>query len=173
MPRTASTSADATVSPWPLLEGAVAVYTVSSQMGFEAILAGHRPRVFGQPFYAGWGLTEDEDPVPRRRAHADPGAAFRRRDDPLSASGTIPTATGSASSRTVLDALEAQARAWREDRQAGSAAGMRLWKRGRCRGSSGSEKRVRLRRRGQPRALREAEGGPRRDGLGRQGRTRH
>ena len=38
------------VSPWRLLEGAIAVYTVSSQMGFEAILAGHRPRVFGQPF---------------------------------------------------------------------------------------------------------------------------
>ena len=41
------------VSPWRLLESAVAVYTVSSQLGFEAILAGHRPRVFGQPFYAG------------------------------------------------------------------------------------------------------------------------
>lgn len=38
------------VSPWQLLEGAIAVYTVSSQLGFEAILAGHRPRVFGQPF---------------------------------------------------------------------------------------------------------------------------
>ncbi|MEY4984930.1 MAG: hypothetical protein RIR62_3196, partial [Pseudomonadota bacterium] len=54
------------VSPWRLLEGAVAVYTVSSQMGFEAILAGHRPRVFGQPFYAGWGLSADETPPPRR-----------------------------------------------------------------------------------------------------------
>ena len=54
------------VSPWVLLEGAVAVYTVSSQMGFEAILAGHRPRVFGQPFYAGWGLSADENPVARR-----------------------------------------------------------------------------------------------------------
>ena len=47
------------MSPWKLLEGAIAVYTVSSQLGFEAILAGHRPRVFGQPFYAGWGLTRD------------------------------------------------------------------------------------------------------------------
>ena len=35
----------------------MAVYTVSSQLGFEAILHGHiRPQVFGQPFYAGWGL---------------------------------------------------------------------------------------------------------------------
>ncbi|MCH8465704.1 MAG: capsular polysaccharide biosynthesis protein, partial [Roseinatronobacter sp.] len=31
------------VSSWDLLEGAVAVYTVCSQLGFEAILAGHRP----------------------------------------------------------------------------------------------------------------------------------
>ncbi len=54
-------------APWSLLEGAVAVYTVSSQLGFEAILAGHRPRVFGQPFYAGWGLTQDRAPVPARR----------------------------------------------------------------------------------------------------------
>ena len=46
-----------------LMEGAVAVYTVSSQLGFEAILAGHRPQVFGQPFYAGWGLSEDRNPV--------------------------------------------------------------------------------------------------------------
>ncbi|HSG55193.1 MAG TPA: capsular polysaccharide biosynthesis protein, partial [Paracoccaceae bacterium] len=57
----------APVSPRALLEGAVAVYTVSSQMGFEAILAGHRPHVFGQPFYAGWGLSEDFTPVTRRQ----------------------------------------------------------------------------------------------------------
>ena len=56
----------APVSPWRLLEGAIAVYAVSSQLGFEAILAGHRPRLFGQPFYAGWGLTEDAQPLPRR-----------------------------------------------------------------------------------------------------------
>ncbi|HAW48683.1 MAG TPA: beta-3-deoxy-D-manno-oct-2-ulosonic acid transferase, partial [Roseovarius sp.] len=43
------------VSPWALLDGAIAVYCVTSQIGFEAILAGHRPQVFGQPFYAGWG----------------------------------------------------------------------------------------------------------------------
>ena len=55
------------VSPWKLFEGAVAVYVFSSQLGFEAILAGHRPVVFGQPFYAGWGLTDDRMPVDRRQ----------------------------------------------------------------------------------------------------------
>ncbi|MEM7317790.1 MAG: capsular polysaccharide biosynthesis protein, partial [Pseudomonadota bacterium] len=57
---------DHPVSPWHLLEGAVGVYTLSSQLGFEAMLAGHKPRVFGQPFYAGWGLSNDDRPVPRR-----------------------------------------------------------------------------------------------------------
>ena len=51
---------DAPVSPWKLLDGAIAVYTVSSLMGYEAILAGHKPRVFGQPFYGGWGLTQGQ-----------------------------------------------------------------------------------------------------------------
>ena len=41
---------NAPISPWHLFDGAVAVYTVSSHMGFEAILAGHTPHVFGQPF---------------------------------------------------------------------------------------------------------------------------
>ncbi|MFQ5622502.1 MAG: capsular polysaccharide biosynthesis protein [Paracoccaceae bacterium] len=53
-------------NPWDLLEGAHAVYCVTSQMGFEAVLAGHRPHLFGVPFYAGWGLTEDRQPCPRR-----------------------------------------------------------------------------------------------------------
>lgn len=35
------------------------VYTVTSQMGFEALLAGKTVHVFGVPFYAGWGLTVD------------------------------------------------------------------------------------------------------------------
>jgi len=60
---------DAPVSPWTLLDGAVAVYVVSSQMGFETIIAGHKPVVFGQPFYSGWGLSDDRSPLPfpRRR----------------------------------------------------------------------------------------------------------
>ncbi|MEF9603230.1 capsular polysaccharide biosynthesis protein, partial [Paracoccus sp. PXZ] len=44
---------DSAVSPWALLRGAARVYALSSQLGYEAMLAGHRPRVFGHPFYAG------------------------------------------------------------------------------------------------------------------------
>ena len=54
------------ISPWRLFEGAVGVYSHSSTLGFEAIFAGHKPRIFGQPFYAGWGRTQDQTPPPRR-----------------------------------------------------------------------------------------------------------
>lgn len=53
--------------PVRLLEHAEAVYTVTSQLGFESLIWGKRVRTFGMPFYAGWGLTEDELPAPERR----------------------------------------------------------------------------------------------------------
>lgn len=57
------------VHPPALLEACGAVYVVSSQMGFEALLWGRAVRCFGMPFYAGWGLTVDEmKPPPRRQA---------------------------------------------------------------------------------------------------------
>jgi len=55
------------IHPSKLIEHADAVYTVTSQMGFEALIWGKRVRCFGMPFYAGWGLTEDELPAPDRR----------------------------------------------------------------------------------------------------------
>ncbi|MDM7958677.1 MAG: capsular polysaccharide biosynthesis protein [Synechococcus sp. WH 8007] len=45
--------------PTNALRGAAAVYTVTSQLGLEALIHGKRVKVFGCPFYAGWGLTED------------------------------------------------------------------------------------------------------------------
>lgn len=48
------------IHPALLLERAHTVYTVTSQMGFEALIWGKKVRVFGMPFYAGWGLTIDE-----------------------------------------------------------------------------------------------------------------
>ncbi|MGH6763322.1 MAG: capsular polysaccharide biosynthesis protein [Phyllobacterium sp.] len=57
---------DGDINPWALIEGAEAVYTVTSGMGFEALLAGKGVRTFGMPYYAGWGLTADELACPRR-----------------------------------------------------------------------------------------------------------
>lgn len=50
-----------------LIENADTVYTVTSQVGFEALIWGKRVRCFGMPFYAGWGLTEDALQAPDRR----------------------------------------------------------------------------------------------------------
>ncbi|MGH1465130.1 MAG: capsular polysaccharide biosynthesis protein [Cognatishimia sp.] len=119
---------DSPISPWALFEGATAVYTLSSQMGFEAIFAGHKPRVFGQPFYAGWGLTQDERPVPRRQRHLTKAQLFaaamilypRWYDPCLDRLCPIEDA---------ISHLEAQTRAWREDRNGWNAHGIRLWKR--------------------------------------------
>lgn len=37
------------------------VYTFTSQAGFEALIHGSSVTVFGCPFYAGWGLTDDRE----------------------------------------------------------------------------------------------------------------
>ena len=58
----------APVNPWSLLEIVDHVYVVSSQLGFEALMAGRTVSCFGAPFYAGWGLTDDRIAVPRRTA---------------------------------------------------------------------------------------------------------
>lgn len=58
------------VHPPALLSRVAAVYVVTSQMGFEALLWGVPVRCFGLPFYAGWGLTQDELPAPPRRGPA-------------------------------------------------------------------------------------------------------
>ena len=53
-------------SPLSLLAQADVVYTVTSQMGFEALMLGKEVHCFGMPFYAGWGLTIDKQSCPRR-----------------------------------------------------------------------------------------------------------
>ncbi len=119
---------DEPYAPYTLFEGAIAVYTVSSQMGFEAILTGHKPVVFGQPFYMGWGLTDDRKPLTRRqrkltRAQLFAGAMV------LYPKWYDPYRDTLCDLETVLSTLEAQARCWRDDHLGWTAAGMRLWKR--------------------------------------------
>jgi capsular polysaccharide export protein len=53
-----------------IIDKAEAVYTVTSQMGFEALIWGKPVHCFGVPFYAGWGLTNDAVPTPERRGRA-------------------------------------------------------------------------------------------------------
>jgi len=119
---------DTPVDPWAVMERAAAVYTVSSGLGFEAILAGHKPRVFGTPWYAGWGLTIDEHIFARR------GRTLTRTQAFAAAMLLYPTwydphHDALCGVEQVLGGLEARARAWREDRHGYVAAGMSLWKR--------------------------------------------
>jgi len=119
---------DAAVSPHRLLEGAVGVYTVSSQLGFEAILAGHRPVTFGQPFYIGWGLTDDRKPLDRRQRRLTRAQLF--------AAAMIlyprwydPCRDRLCELEDAIATLDARTRAWRDDHRGWVASGMRLWKR--------------------------------------------
>ncbi|MEM5520075.1 capsular polysaccharide biosynthesis protein [Sulfitobacter sp. AS59] len=116
------------ISPWALFEGAVGVYTVSSQMGFEAIFAGHKPRVFGQPFYAGWGLTDDEFPVQRRQRILTRAQIFAAAMI-LYPTWYDPHRDQLCDLETAIETLAAQTRAWREDHNGWTASAMRLWKR--------------------------------------------
>lgn len=129
------------VSPWQLLEGAIAVHTLSSQMGFEAILAGHRPRVWGQPFYAGWGLTRDERPVDRRSRRLTPAQLFAAAMI-LAPTWYDPCRDRLCSFEEAVDQLEAEVRAYRQDRAGHVATGMRLWKRSRLNAVFGRQKAV-------------------------------
>jgi capsular polysaccharide export protein len=49
-----------------LLPQADEVHVLTSLTGFEALLRGKPVVTYGQPFYAGWGLTQDHQPVARR-----------------------------------------------------------------------------------------------------------
>ena len=118
---------DGPISPWRLVDGAQAVYAVSSQLGYEAVLAGHRTRLFGAPFYAGWGLTQDEPRAPLR------GTATR---EALFAASHLlapvwydPCLDRLTDFDGALNQIEAESRAYRQDRDGHLAYGMRLWKR--------------------------------------------
>ncbi|WP_245904653.1 capsular polysaccharide biosynthesis protein [Pseudoroseicyclus aestuarii] len=135
--------ADDALPPGPLLRGAAALYTVSSQLGFDAILAGLRPVVLGQPFYAGWGLSDDRAPLPRRGRMLSPAQ--------LVAAALIlqpvwydPYRDRLCALETALDILEAQTRAWREDCRGWVAVGMRRWKRARLQDFFGASRRIRF-----------------------------
>lgn len=54
------------VNPVSLVKQMERVYVVTSTLGFEALLAGTPVSVFGMPWYAGWGATDDRQRCERR-----------------------------------------------------------------------------------------------------------
>jgi len=55
------------IHPADLLPLMRAVFVMTSQLGFDALLWGVPVHTWGMPFYAGWGLTDDRLPAPSRR----------------------------------------------------------------------------------------------------------
>lgn len=43
------------------------LHTITSLSGFEALIRGVKVHCYGMPFYAGWGLTQDQNQTDRRR----------------------------------------------------------------------------------------------------------
>lgn len=122
------TTVSADVSPQALLKRARHVYVVSSQLGFEALLAGVPVTCFGQAFYSGWGLTTDRQASPRRTrrlslAQLVAGALllYPRYRHPLSGEGC--------EAEPVLEHLALQRRIFAENRRHFVCFGMSYWKR--------------------------------------------
>lgn len=148
--RAGETLCDAPVSPWRLIENAHAVYAVTSQLGYEAVLAGHRPRIFGQPFYAGWGLTEDEEPLPHQRRRPVNAETLFAASHMLAPTWYDPCRDRLTDLAGALDQLSAEARVWRQDHAGHLAYGIRLWKRGFMAAEFGSVRPLRFTRRPGP-----------------------
>ncbi len=134
-------------SPWPLLERAHAVLSVSSQMGAEAIWAGHRPLLFGTPVHAGWGLSEDPAPLPRRTRTLSPLQLFAGMML-LAPHWYDPFRDRLCDFETVLELAEAETAAAIADRHGYAAWGMSLWKRRHLARSFGGDVRFPLTARG-------------------------
>ncbi|MCW3641557.1 capsular biosynthesis protein, partial [Burkholderia cenocepacia] len=90
-----------------VLRHADAVHVVGASEGMAALLAGVPVHVFGTPYYAGWGLTQDHTAMPERRARPSVDALFdavflqlaRYLDPARGTQGTLETA---------LDCIELQ-----------------------------------------------------------------
>ena len=116
-------------NPYALLERVDHVYVVTSQLGFEGLLAGKKVTCFGVPFYAGWGLTHDkqlcENRVANRSLEELFAAAFiiyTRYINPFSKQPT--------SLENIVDILVAERQMRRPTGKRVIAAGFSLWKRG-------------------------------------------
>jgi capsular polysaccharide export protein len=116
-------------NPHALMDKVDHVYVVTSQLGFEGLLAGKKVTCFGVPFYAGWGLTHDRQLCENR--------ATNRSLEQLFAAAFIlycrylnPFTGEVAELEDILDILVAERQMTRPNAARFIAAGFSLWKRG-------------------------------------------
>lgn len=119
------------VNPLSLVEHMDRIYVVTSTMGFEALLAGKQVTVFGMPWYAGWGATDDRQACARRL----PAAGRRRSVDELFAAAYFhyaryldPVTHRRGTIFDVIDWLARQRAAAARQRGRVIAVGFRRWK---------------------------------------------
>lgn len=115
--------------PTELFAKTAKVYCVTSQMGAEAIFAGHRPVVFGRPFYAGLGLSDDRGTPWDRGLDLRPEQMFWATHLRYS-KWYDPYFNRAADFITVTGILFAWVRQHRDNQTPAVCVGMRLWKRG-------------------------------------------
>lgn len=117
------------VNPIALLEEVDHVYVATSLLGFEALLLGREVTCFGVPFYAGWGLTDDRAPVPRRRARPTLEALFTAAY--LRYARYVDPETGERCElERIIEHLALQRRLAEENARTSVCVGFSIWKRG-------------------------------------------
>lgn len=116
-------------SPYGLLAQVRRVYCVTSQLGFEALLAGCRVDCFGAPWYAGWSQTNDRIALSgrgrKRPLAALFAAAYLRYTHYLN-----PVTGGPGEIEDVIEHLARQRRVFAENRGRHYCFGFRFWKHG-------------------------------------------
>src|SRR3546814_20429812 len=89
------------------IDACAEVHTMTSLTGFDALLRGTHVVKYGQPFYAGWGLTED---------HIKNGMATGRRKRRLTleqlVAGVLLRYPGSGESRVGRECVRPWRRGW-------------------------------------------------------------
>lgn len=104
------------------------VRVATSQMGFEALIAGVPVRTYGTPFYSGWGLTEDYGPLCARRSARPPLEALFAAAYILLSRYVNPIFGTRMTLEEAVDFLADQRRANERNRGTHLAIGFRRWK---------------------------------------------
>lgn len=115
-------------APIGLMRHCQAVYAVTSQTGFEALMAGVPVHVYGTPFYAGWGLTLDCGASVSRRRRGVPLEALFAAAYLRAARYVSPVTGKKISLEEAIDFLCDARRAENFNRAGVVATGIRRWK---------------------------------------------